>query len=292
MITPQQHIDDYGEAEIYDLNASDKNIFESCKIDLTKKPKRFQPLVEIKGHVLMSRCGISAIQGKAKSRKSTLISLLCQKFLTETNYSILLVDTEMAEYYVHKNVLRVHNLMGWSITNNNPRYNVLQFRGMSTDKRFEMFSKAVEAFKPDLIFLDGVRDLLVDFNSIEESNKVKDELQSITEKYKCHICCILHENKADGNMRGHLGTEILNKAETVIGVVNSGETSQAEAKATRNTSFDCFDFGINKQTGLPEFLCSGMIGQPFIHEQVDIDINHHIQPNTNFINQTDDSMPF
>jgi hypothetical protein len=268
--------------EIFNFNSESESIFDAYKIDISKKPKTYVPLLSIKGSVIMSRCGISAITGKAKSRKSTLMLLLCQKYLTETDGKVMIIDTEMAEYYVHRNTVRLHKMMNWNV--NNERVITLQFRGMNTEKRFGMFTKAVSFFKPDLIFLDGVRDLLVDFNSIDETIKVSDELMRLTELYKCHVCCILHENKNDSNMRGHLGTEIQNKAETVIGITKSGDESQAEPRVTRNYPFDSFDFGINKE-GLPIFLQGGMIEAKYQPIQTSINPNRNIEPNTNFENE-------
>lgn len=281
--------DDYGEHEVYDFSKDDIS-FTEYEINLSKKPKTYIPLVTFGKSVVMSRCSLSAITGKAKSRKSTLVSLLCQKYLTETNGKILIIDTEQAEYYVHKNAQRLHKMMGWRVDASNERFITLQFRGAATDKRFELFSKAVKHYRPDLIFLDGVRDLLKDFNNINEVVSVVDELMRLTEDYKCHISCVLHENKGDNNMRGHLGTEIQNKAETVIGINYDQETSTAEPRYTRNIPFHSFEYGYNKD-GIPEFFTFGMIGQRFEYEQSEIDMP--ILPNRNFeTEKQEDSMPF
>ena len=67
----------------------------------------------------------------------------------------------------------------------------------------------------------------------------------------CHICSVLHENKTDTSLRGHLGTELQNKAETVISVSKSGNDVKIIPKFTRNEEFDGFYFKINAD-GLPE----------------------------------------
>ena len=282
--------DEFGDKEVYDFSKDDTS-FEEYEINLSKKPKTYIPLVSFGKSVVMSRCSISAIAGKAKSRKSTLVSLLCQKYLTESNGKILIIDTEQAEYYVHKNAKRLHRMMGWREDASNERFTTLQFRGAATDKRFELFSKAVKHYKPDLIFLDGVRDLLKDFNNINEVVVVVDEIMKLTEIFKCHICCILHDNKSDSNMRGHLGTEIQNKSETVIGIQYEQDVSTAEPRYTRNIPFNPFEYGYSKD-GIPEFKSFGMIGSKY--EEVQLNINQHIEPNTNFLNekQDDDTMPF
>ena len=40
-------------------------------------------------------------------------------------------------------------------------------------------------------------------------------------KYDLHIHCVLHQNKGDNNVRGHIGTEMNNKAETVLVITKS-----------------------------------------------------------------------
>ena len=70
--------------------------------------------------------------------------------------------------------------------------------------------------------------------------------------YDCHICSVLHENKAANTLRGHLGTEIVNKSETVITVENAGNISKVSAAYCRNIPFDDFYFRINDEA-LPEY---------------------------------------
>ena len=102
------------------------------------------------------------------------------------------------------------------------------------------------------VFLDGVRDIVKDFNSVEESTITVGMLMKLSTEYDCHICSILHENKGNGQLRGHLGTEVINKSETVLSVTNNGETSTVEPIYTRNMPFDAFTFRVNEK-GIPEY---------------------------------------
>jgi hypothetical protein len=63
----------------------------------------------------------------------------------------------------------------------------------------------------------------------------------------------LHQNKSDTNARGHIGTELINKAETVLSVTRSDkdkEVSVVEPQQCRNREPEPFGFEINKE-GLP-----------------------------------------
>ena len=86
-------------------------------------------------------------------------------------------------------------------------------RPLTIEERRKTIEDAIKEEKPDIIFIDGVRDLLQDFNSLEQSNELIQWLLSLTAEYGCTIVSVLHQNKSkeDGNMRGHLGTELLNK---------------------------------------------------------------------------------
>ena len=50
-------------------------------------------------------------------------------------------------------------------------------------------------------------------------------------EYDLHIHCVLHLNKGDNNVRGHIGTEMSNKAETVL-VINKDNETPASVRCT------------------------------------------------------------
>ena len=75
-----------------------------------------------------------------------------------------------------------------------------------------------------------------------------------TSKYNLHIHTVLHLNKADDNVRGHIGTELNHKAETILQITkneNDGNVSEVHATLIRDKEFPPFAFIINED-GLPE----------------------------------------
>jgi hypothetical protein len=71
--------------------------------------------------------------------------------------------------------------------------------------------------------------------------------------YNLHIHTILHLNKTDDQVRGHIGTELTNKAETVLQVTKSafdGNISEVKPMQVRELEFAPFAFRINDD-GLP-----------------------------------------
>ena len=107
-----------------------------------------------------------------------------------------------------------------------------------------------------LVIIDGVRDLVVDINSPSEATFIISKLMQWTDEFQIHLHTILHQNKGDDNARGHIGTELLNKAETVLQVEKDKtdhNISKVEAVCIRDREFDPFAFHINEEH-LPELL--------------------------------------
>lgn len=113
---------------------------------------------------------------------------------------------------------------------------------------------------PDLglVIIDGIRDFLYDINSPSEATDIISRFMQWTDDRQIHIHTILHQNKNDENARGHIGTELNNKAETVMQVeVDKMDrtVSVVEAIHIRDREFEPFAFRINDEV-LPELLDS------------------------------------
>lgn len=105
--------------------------------------------------------------------------------------------------------------------------------------------------KPILCVIDGVADLMDDTNSNLESVSIASLLLKLTTQYDCHIITALHTNPNSDRARGHIGSEITRKAETVVNITKDGDTSVVRAAYCRDMDIQDFAFFINS-TGLPE----------------------------------------
>ena len=163
------------------------------------------------------------IKGRAKMGKSQFEYYLIAVMLAsvsrgsvkpmQDHYKILLFDTEQSQVSLKKCCQRALNFAGLPTDKNDNRFLPFFMRPLSIEERRKVIADAVDAEKPDIVFIDGVRDLLQDFNSLDQSNDLIQWLLSLTAEHGCTIVSVLHQNKSkdDGNMRGHLGTELLNK---------------------------------------------------------------------------------
>lgn len=99
------------------------------------------------------------------------------------------------------------------------------------------------------IVIDGIRDLVSSINNEVEATKIADLLLKWSQEKNLHILTILHQNKGDANARGHLGSELINKAETVVRLTKNEDSGQRRTIVTselsRHKEFNEFSFTIN-----------------------------------------------
>ena len=103
----------------------------------------------------------------------------------------------------------------------------------------------------DLVVIDGIADLQRNTNDLEESDALVGALMALSTKTNTHILCVLHTNPGSDKARGHLGSALQRKAESVLYVRKVGDASIVEPQFCRNEPFERFAFKINDD-GLPE----------------------------------------
>ena len=244
--------------------------------------------------------GLAAISGQKKNGKSFVITQLMaailgydcdktQRYLPGLRVPertieylghaprVLYCDTEMEKLSSAKVLRRVHWLCDWDMKTPNDRFAVLWLKNMPKDadtkayrKRYELIKKAIDAFEPDIMFIDGVRDLLASINDEESGTQILDELGSLAEERKMCIWCALHQNpKAnsdgeDSKMRGWIGTELGNKvSDTLVSVkskTQAGVKFVVKQLDARDKDLDDWTFEVNDDAGnlgIPRIIGTG-----------------------------------
>lgn len=221
-----------------------------------------EPVLVQGNKTLCSRGNVATITGKPKAFKTFLNSGICAGFLEDETLTIsspinngkaLFIDTEQSRSHAQKVQKRIYTLCGYDTETVNNRFTFLSLRELSPKDRLKNCIEAIETLSPDFVIIDGIRDLVIDFNDLKESAIVVGELMRLSSAYNCAIVVVLHQNKADSNARGHLGSELCNKSETVLQVVNNNGTATVSPVYCRNQEPGPFSFYINAD-GLPE-LC-------------------------------------
>lgn len=211
----------------------------------------------------------SASTGKAKSKKTFNVCAIVAAAMTGStvlNYSaslppekrrILYVDTEQSRFHCKRVLCRILRLAGLPADTHPPLLEFLCLRGYATKDRLKKIEEAIyEIDDLGLVVIDGIRDLVHDINSPGESTDLITKLMQWTDERKIHIHTVLHLNKGDDNTRGHLGTELNNKAETVLQITKDDfdrGISFVAAMHIRDLDFESFAFRINDDA-LPELV--------------------------------------
>ena len=203
----------------------------------------------------------SASTGKAKSKKTFNISAMVAAAVTNTtvlNYraclpegkrKILYFDTEQSKYHCHNVLERIYKLSGLSVKKDDPRLLFWGLREYTPKLRIALIDYALRKHQEvGLVIIDGLRDLMYDINNGKEATDVMTVLMAWTSVYDLHIHTVLHLNKNDNNPRGHIGTELENKAETVLIIsknLQNNSISEVRPIHMRDKEFSTFAFHID-----------------------------------------------
>ena len=159
---------------------------------------------------------------------------------------VVYFDTEQHPRSTMRLVRRIHAMLGWHTDRNNPRLAAYCLRAMPMAERLPFIRRTVERARPAAVFIDGVADLLADFNEVGQSTALIGELMRLSAGADCAVCCVLHTNKGDGDhgMKGHLGTLLLQKASEVFEVTRRADDFVVEQTDCRNRPVAPFAFSI------------------------------------------------
>lgn len=221
---------------------------------LEVKPPDEQPILFIDGVAVGTPGNHSLLIGKKKSRKTLFLTWLIKEFLRQPDTKadeVLFFDTEQGKSHVWQIREKVEKMTGKKIP-------VLYLRGKSPKERQEIIELTLshwekeKGVKPKLVFIDGVRDCVSNINDVDEVTEFIVWLEKLTLEHNVHICNVLHMNKADTNARGHIGTELGNKAQTTIELEldKNANCTICKCESSRDKSFDKFAFTHDKD-GLP-----------------------------------------
>ena len=134
---------------------------------------------------------------------------------------LLFFDTEQDRNDGQRIQRRIQTIMNWDYTDDSShleQFRIYHLREYAFDKRRAMIGAAIRKYKPDVVFIDGLRDLLVDFNDLKESSELIQWMMEQSSVNHCAIWTVLHSNPGSEKMRGHSGTELGNKASDVFRV--------------------------------------------------------------------------
>lgn len=258
-MTPEQiEIHKKLEAELYRIRLDPKKDIE--------RPPSILSVVERRGTTstfipVFSLGDLSLIQGRQKSKKTFFTASLVSQMLNNDSFdklhaeppegtTIAVFDTEQSNYYAQLTNRRINKL-----SNSSQEYYYFPMREKNPTQRKELIEFFIRSHKGkiSLVLIDGIVDLLFDFNDLKECIELVQWIMTLTKEYNIHCLCVLHENQGDGKARGHIGTLLAQKAESVLRIEKNAQDfsrSTIKAKDTRGKQFMDFDIVIDHE-GIP-----------------------------------------
>ena len=232
-----------------------------AKLDLSQNIPDPEPVILQNDTVMLTKGNFSAVVGAAKSRKTFFVTAVAGAYLCPDEYlgmhapkdagNVLYIDTEMATGHVGRVAKRIHRIAGLDPKENSPKLNVLCLREYAPEQRKSIFELAIEYYKPQFVILDGVADLVDDVNDPGASSEVVTLLLRLTKEKDIHIMTIVHTNPGGDKPRGHLGSEVMRKAEGLYIVKSGGDNSTVQVERCRDIAVNDFAFFVDS-TGLPQ----------------------------------------
>lgn len=220
---------------------------EKNRITSTKVLPPMEFLFSLFDELCFPRRELVAFTGRAKSGKTFVISILmtlcvAREILTFKRNTgcadtssigpltsdihplrVLWYDTEQSDnstqdILVNRIIPLFHRTMGDNESFPEHMFDIFNVRNVDRAHREAYFLEAIEHYRPDLVILDGIRDLVSDINDGTVAQDMMEKLMKTAQAFNCCIVCVLHQNKSGDSRdpRGWLGTELLNKAYDVF----------------------------------------------------------------------------
>ena len=219
-------------------------------------------LLRLFGKPCFPRRDLSAVTGTEKCGKTFFTSMLMAcgaeknvlelERISDEPLKVMWYDTEQSRQST-KSILtdRVFKLgtgtgTGDRYLSHDQNYFVFNVRAYSCQERLNCLVAGIEAYKPDMVIIDNVSDLLSSINDPEESTRVIDQLMQLSTEYDCNITIVIHLNRTGEkrSLRGWLGTEILHKAFDVY-----------YCQQIEKTDVFCVEQIFTRKYRIPEKLC-------------------------------------
>ena len=183
----------------------------------------------IKGVDTYAYQGIHFVKAKAKQGKTSMLCILESIFISSQGrwgsisridphpLKVYHIDTEQKAYDTQCFKRQMFKLAGTTEEVVADRYAIFNLRGIIDNaQKKSMIEAVLKSDRPDVLVIDGIVDLINNFNDVDESKELIAWLMHLADEYNIVLICVLHTNKnsMDHNMRGHLGTMSEQKCDT------------------------------------------------------------------------------
>lgn len=198
------------------------------------------PIIKQGENALIFPRTINVIQGQAGVHKSRLAEIFCSAILKKleckndllgfqkasilSNYTVVYVDTErnLSDQYPYA-LQTIQLKAGYTKEEHPINFEYISLVQIERSKRFPVLDEYLNFIRKNtdnhlFIVLDVSTDCIADFNKTDISMQLIDLMNMSINEYNVTFLCVIHENPRSEKARGHFGTELMNKASTVMQV--------------------------------------------------------------------------
>lgn len=211
------------------------------KAEYTPPPQ--QVILTIDDSIIGCLSSFVVYSGIPKSCKSTYAAITMASALINTDIfgiklnlpvqqnEIVLFDTESSEFDFYKNIDKIKYFAQTDILPNN--FNAFALREDSPDDILLMIETyLINKPKTSVVVIDGLLDLLFDYNNVVESRQLINWLKRITKVYNCLVIGVLHLGKKDLQTLGHFGSQSDRYAQSTLKIERNKQTNTFDLSAS------------------------------------------------------------
>lgn len=190
-------------------------------------PPPVQKMLTIDGRTVGTMHNIVAFTGLPKSGKSAFLSAaIASAFVPYSIFSIathlpdkrkglLLMDTESSEDDFYRQVGRIKTNLGRDKMPKEFHAFMLRDRNAAEIKEYVEYYLQLHP-EISIVYIDGLLDLLLNYNDERESKQVIDWLKKITAVFHILVVGVVHTGKKDNHTLGHFGSMIDRYCQSVM----------------------------------------------------------------------------
>lgn len=176
---------------------------------------------------------------------------------------ILLIDTEQSENDVIEGKNRIMDLCDFDLEQSRDDFKIIMLRDTDTAlDRWRMTLKAIYEMQPNFVILDGLLDVVKDFNNQEQCAEIIYKCLQVASQYKASMMCVLHQNPLTQKLVGHLGSAAMRKVSDLLAVSKDKSKGEitfkvSQVKARGHHDIDDWQFRVIPTAwGKPEQITS------------------------------------
>ncbi|QMU30133.1 hypothetical protein [Adhaeribacter radiodurans] len=219
------------------------------------------PVLIQNGNAIIFPHTINVIQGQAGVHKSRLAEYISAAFIKRPNcdnnllnferlslystYTVVYVDTErnLTEQLPYA-LQSIQLKAGYNKEDHPENFEYISLLQINRKERFAALNEYLNYLKktitdPLFIVLDVSTDCIEDFNKTDKSMELIDLMNMAINEHNVIFLCLIHENPGSDKARGHFGTELKNKASTVIQVGFEKDANQNDTDLVRVKYLKC-----------------------------------------------------